>query len=188
MTAAFFACSPAPEPAVTDTPVLVQPTPSASPAPVETPEATPAPIDVTLYLPDETGDALIATQAKAADTPRGLLAALVSAGALPDVDYGRNITFSVVQENLVYEDETLNGVFVHLDLSDAFRQALKAKDEATQRLMLQSLVNTFLTRYNADGLLLSIEGTDLQTMSRSYDRPISFDQLAQTREAGASAP
>ena len=144
-------------------------------------------IDVTLYLPDEFGG-LVATPAQAADSPRGLIVALVSAGALPDVDYGRNITFSVGQEDLVYDDGTLSGVFVHLDLSDAFGQSIKASDEAAQRRTLQSLVNTFLTRYNAEGLLLSIEGTDLQTMNRRYDRPILFDQLAQTREAGMNTP
>jgi hypothetical protein len=185
IAAAFSACSPAQKPAAADMPTAAQLTPSPTHAPVETLEQTPVLINVTLYLPDESGG-LVATPAQAADSPRGLIAALVSAGALPDVNYGRNITFSVGQEDLIYADGTLSGVFVHLDLSDAFAQSIKASDAADQRIMLQSLVNTFLTRYGAEGLLLSIEGTDLQTMDRRYDRPLLFDQLAQTHESGAN--
>lgn len=179
----FAACAPVSVQPVSETPFVTE----AAPSPSATPTETPALIDVTLYLPDE-GAGLIATPGQAEDSPWGLLSALVAADALPDVDYGRNITFSVGQEDLAYDGETLSGVFVHLDLSDAFAQAIKASDAAAQRLMLQSLVNTFLARYGANGLLLSIEGTDLQTINGRYNRPIGFDELAQTRQADPVQP
>ncbi len=134
-------------------------------------------------MPDESGTGLVSVQTLAEDSVQGLLSALVAAGALPDVDYGRNIAFSVAQEELTFEDETFSGVLVRLDLSDAFALSVKATDTAHQQLILQSLVNTFLVRYQADGFLLSIAGTELETIGGHYDRPIAFDELAQTLQS-----
>jgi hypothetical protein len=188
MAASFFACSPAEGATATESPAFIDSTPSASPALTAAPTATTALTELVLYLPDKTGVGLVATVAQGEDSPQGLLSALVTAGALPDVDYGRNITCTVAEEELQYTDATLSGVFVHLDLSDAFAAAVKATDANGERLMLQSLVNTFLTHYRADGLLLSIAGTDLETVNGRYDRPISFDKLAQTRQTDPVAP
>jgi len=176
------ACAPAPAIVETPAPVAAASTSVPSPVPSESPTATPVFIDVVLYLPDETGAGLVATPATAEDSPQGLIAALVAAGALPDVDYGRNTTFSIGEETLVIDGKETSGVFVHLDVSDAFAQAVKQGEAAAERLTLQSLVNTFLQHYKADGLLLSIAGTDLETLHERYNRPITFDELAQTRQ------
>ena len=131
---------------------------------------------------------MTAADAQGEDSPQGLISALVAAGALPDVDYGKNITCTVAEEQLVYEELTYTGKFVHLDLSDAFANAVKAAGADGERLMLQSLVNTFLARYQADALVLSIEGTDLETVSGRYDRPIEFDKFVKTRASEYPAP
>ena len=141
-----------------------------------------------LYVPDESGAGLVATPAKAEDSPEGLLSALVAAGALPDVDYGQHITLTVAEETLTFDGEETSGTFVHLDVSDAFASAVKQSDTTRERLMLQSLANTMITRYNADGLILSIAGTDLETLRERYNRPIGFDELAQTRQTDPVAP
>lgn len=181
--AAFlFGCVPVLAPEKTTEPVAAASAPSPALAPSAAPTAAPRLIDVLLYLPDETGAGLVSTPAKAEDSPQGLIAALVSAGALPNVDYGQNITCSVEQEELVYEDLTYVGVFIHLDLSDAFAQAVKEAGTNSERLILQSLANTMLSRYGANGLILSIAGTDLETLRARYNRPIGFDELAQTRQ------
>ena len=143
--------------------------------------ATPTLIDVAIYLPNEDKTSLVISMVRAEDSPLGLLSALVAAGALPDVDYGKNITCTVADEELDYGDILYDGVFVHLDLSDAFAQAVRSSDASTQQLTLQILANTFLTHYEADGLLLSIEGTDLQTLSARYDQPILYGQFVPTQ-------
>lgn len=143
--------------------------------------ATPAFIDLAIFLPSTDKTELVISMVPAEDSPQGILSALVAAGALPDVDYGKTITCTVADETLDYGDTVYDGVFVHLDLSDAFAQAVRTSDASTQLLTLQILANTFSTHYEADGLLLSIEGTDLQTLSARYDQPILYDQLVPTR-------
>ena len=188
----FFACAPIVADDATPTIGILDVTPTPSPSP--TPEATPVPtvtptlIDVVLFLPDETGVGLVATPAQAEDSPQGLIAALVAAGALPNVDYGRNITCTVAEETLEFDGVETSGVFVHLDLADAFAQAVKQAGANAERLMLQSLTNTLISQYSADGLILSIEGTELETLSGKYNRPIGFDELAQTRQTDPVGP
>jgi len=185
---ALGACAPTPAPLATPAPSAVASTPTPSPAPSASPTETPELIDVVLYLPDATGAGLIATPAKAEDSPEGLLYALVAAGALPDVDYGQHITLSVADETLTFDGVETSGVFVHLDVSDAFASAVKQSDATHERLILQSLANTMITRYQADGLILSIAGTDLETLRERYNRPIGFDELAQTRQTDPVGP
>ena len=184
MVATLFACSPA-EPAAQPNGANGVQITDVTPTPALNGEiavlATPALIDVAIYLPNEDKTSLVISMVRAEDSPLGLLSALVAAGALPDVDYGKNITCTVADEELDYGDILYDGVFVHLDLSDAFAQAVRASDASTQLLTLQILANTFITHYEADGLLLSIEGTDLQTLSARYDQPILYDQLVPTQ-------
>ena len=152
-----------------------------APTPVQIGEiavpATPALIDLAIYLPNEDKTGLIISMVPAEDSPRGILSALVTAGVLPDVDYGQTVTCTVADEELDYGDILYDGVYVHLDLPDTFAQAIWASDTAAQKLTLQILADTFLTRYDADGLLLSIAGTDLETVSGRYDQPILLDQF-----------
>lgn len=183
LTIGLFGCSPASLSAATATPRTADTTPSPSVTATQALSASPDWIDVTLYLPDDSGKGLVAVSGQAEDSPQGLIASLVAAGALPDVNYGRNIALSVKNETLSYDGAEQTGVFVHLDLADAFAQSLKQSDAAMERLILQSLANTFLMRYSADGFLLSIEGTDLETTNQRYNRPITFDELAPTLSA-----
>ena len=185
---AFLACAPAFVAEETPSRSAVASTPSPSPEPSASPTATPNRIDVVLYVPDESGEGLVATPAKAEDSPEGLLYALVAAGALPDVDFGSHLTLTVAEETLTFDGVETSGTFVHLDVSDAFASAVKQSDATHERLMLQSLANTMITRYQADGLILSIAGTDLETLRERYNRPIGFDELAQTRQTDPVAP
>ena len=185
---ALCACAPAPAAEQSPAPSADVSIPSPSPEPSAPPTATPSLIDVVLYLPDASGEGLVATPAKAEDSPEGILAALVAAGALPDVDFGQHITLSVAEETLTYDGTDIHGVFVHLDVADAFASAVKQSDAAHERLILQSLANTLIMRYQADGLILSIAGTDLETLRERYNRPIGFDELAQTQQTDPVAP
>lgn len=145
------------------------------------PTATIALVPISLFVPDGTRAGLTAISIEGEDSPEALITALVTAGALPNVDYGKSITCTVAEDELVYEDLTYVGKFVHLDLSDAFAEAVKMVDAAEEKLILQSLVDTFVAHYQADALVLSIAGIDLETVNKRYDRPIAFDELVKTR-------
>ena len=116
-----------PSPAANGTPAIIEITPSPAPTDTATPVATPAPVPLLLFVPDETGEGLTAADAQGEDSPQGLIAALVAAGALPDVDYGNPITCTVAEEQLVYEDLTYTGKFVHLDLSMRLQTRLRLR-------------------------------------------------------------
>ena len=178
--ASLVACSPSarePDQNATNALVITNLTPTPEQNAPYIASVTPALIDLAIYLPDETGTALVIAMVPAEDSPRGILSALVAAGVLPDVDYGQTITCTVADEELDYGDILYDGVYVHLDLPDTFAQAIRASDATAQKLTLQILADTFMTRYDADGLLLSIAGTDLETVSGRYDQPILLDQF-----------
>lgn len=187
---ALALCACAPVSAAEETPAPSDTATVSSPpaSPSEAPLATPVLVDLVLYLPDESGEGLVAVSAQAEDSPLGLLTALVQAGALPDVDYGQNVTLTVASETLVFDGTEVSGVFVHLDVADAFARAVKQSGAQDERLILQSLANTLITRYQADGLILSIAGTDLETLRERYNRPIGFDELVQTQQTASEKP
>ncbi len=144
------------------------------------PVRTPILVGVTLYQPNDELTGLIALPAQAEDSPQGLLSALVALDALPDVDYGTNITFGVADETVSTKDGEFSGVIARLDLSDAFAQAVRQSGAQKEALLLQSLVNTFLVHYDADAMILTIEGTVLETAYEKYEYPITFDEFAST--------
>ncbi len=147
-----------------------------TPEPVDTPIL----IDVTFYQPNDELNGLVALSAQAEDSPQGLLSTLVGLGALPDVGYGTNITFGVADETVSTEDGEFSGVIARLDLSDAFAQAIRLSGAQKEALFLQSLVNTFLVHYDVDAMILTIEGTVLETAYEKYEDPITFDEFAAT--------
>lgn len=152
------------------------------------PAATIALVSVILFVPDATRENMTSVHIQGEIAPKELLSALVAAGALPDVDYGRAISCTVADEELDYEDLTFSGKFVHLDLPDSFAAAVKAADAKEEQLILQSLVDTFVVNYQADALVLSIAGTDLETVNKRYDRPIGFDELVKARAVAYPSP
>ena len=176
--------------AAPDTPVLAP----ASPAPAETasptaapadtpspsPSPSPAPVPVTLYLPDADGEHIRAVESTMAeDSPVGILDALVRCEALPDVDYGRNLYFTVGDSFIKIKNKVrVPRVVARLDVSDAFLRALEEMQRQQEERTLQCLANTFITRYDAEVFMLTIEGVKLETYVRDYEKGIVFDQYA----------
>ena len=57
---------------------------------------------------------------------------------------------------------------LELDLSKAFREYIKTMGESGEKAVMGALVNTFLENYQADGLLLTVEGAELETSHGTY--------------------
>ena len=169
--------TPAPAEAAVPTPA---PTATAEPTPVP----TTAPVPVVLYLPSEDKTHLYRAQGTMReDTPAAIIDELVRREALPDVDYGRNMYFTVGDSFVKVRNKVrAPRVVARLDLSDAFLRALEEMPAERERLTLQSIANTFITHYDAEVCMITIAGYKLETRVRDYEKGIEFDQYAKTRE------
>jgi len=63
---------------------------------------------------------------------------------------------------------------IHLDLSEQFGDMLKSTGTTGEFVMVGSLVNTFLSAFEADGLCFTLEGEILETGHSIYDFTINF--------------
>lgn len=185
---ACFGCGSAapqasPTPAVTATP-SPSPVPTPTPSPVPTPAPTPRPIPFTAFLPDPYGQRLTRVESVLPeDSPLALIDELVRLGLLPDIDYGRTVYFEVGDSYIKNRGGArLARVVARLDVSDRFSSALSDMSKSAEVLCLQGLANTFLTYYNAESFMLTVNGVKLVTKVRDYESGITFDQYAKTRD------
>ena len=94
-----------------------------------------------------------------------------------------NILEKLCEKNMVSADTVANSMeFVEedgqtkilLDLSETFNEYLVKAGSSKESLLMGSLVNTFLTAYEADSILVTIEGQILETGSFVYKEPLEF--------------
>ena len=118
---------------------------------------------VTLYLPDEQGEAVVPTQTEVSfggqDEAAALLAALVGEGVLPA---------EVAVGSLTKEEGNLT-----LDLNSTFAEALSASGSTGENMIMASVVDTYLAYYGAASLLITVDGGTLETGHAVYDEPFT---------------
>ena len=146
------------------------PTPAQTAAPTETPaqpESTEAPakaetVKVTLYHGDDNAEHLVAEECELPElSPEAILAKLYEMGVLS-------------------EEITCNGCVVDssntlmLDLSENFKTMVESTGTAGELMLMGSLVNSFLSAYGADGMILSVEGKAISTGHEIYDYTLTF--------------
>lgn len=178
-------------PTPTDAPETPAPSPApaaatAAPTPTATPTAspTPVPVAITLYLPDASGEGLVRVEGTIGeDTPVAIIDELVRREALPDVDYGRNLFFTVGDSFIKVKNRTRKpSVVARLDTSDAFLRALEAMSATQEQVVLQCIANTFIDHYDAEVCMITVSGDKLETYVHDYEKGIAFDQYARTRK------
>lgn len=118
---------------------------------------------VTLYLPDEQGEAVVPTETeltiKESDEAAALVAALAENGVFPA---------EVAVNSLQQQDNALT-----LDLNGAFSEALSSSGSAGETMVMASVVDTFLAYYGAKSLLITVDGNTLETGHALYDEPFT---------------
>ncbi|MEG1756594.1 MAG: GerMN domain-containing protein [Clostridia bacterium] len=165
-------------------------TPNAAPTQTSAatmPSVMPTAVQVTLYVPSSEKDGIVPlAYTIAEDSPKALLQALIDVDVLPDIDYGRNLYFEVGEDTVKIQEENTQCRVVRADLSQAFGTAVcNAKNVTAEKLMIQSLVDTFLSYYRADAFALTIEGTKLETKSReNYECGMVMDQFVKIIKTG----
>ena len=95
-----------------------------------------------------------------ADSAEAIVDALTSAGALPAGS--RLLSFS-------QSGKTLN-----VDMNAAFGEGMSHTGTTGEYLTMGSLVNTLLTRYQADSLNLTVAGKVLETGHAVYNKGLTF--------------
>lgn len=161
-----------PVPDQVEAPVL--PVPEDSPEPVpETsaePEAAPevseepsAPaLSVTLYKGDDNAEYVIPVECEIAEqSPQAIVDKLVELGV-----FGSAVTansFTVDNSNVI-----------HLDMGQDFAAQIFSSGTAGEHIMVGSLVNSFISVYEADAVLITVEGSTFESGHTIYDYALSF--------------
>ncbi len=78
----------------------------------------------------------------------------------------------------VKKDEAQGKTVLELNLSKAFGEYLRTMGKDSEEVVLSALTNTFLENYQADGILLTIEGKTLETAHGNYGGELLFKGLA----------
>ena len=132
----------------------------------EEPQETTLPADtegdlVTYYHGDKFGDVLISETTL---VPR------LTAQALVDL----LIEQKVVPEGTKVRNFKRSGGIITLDLSKEFEEEARSLGSTGEYVLVGSLVNTFLTTYEAQEMDLTTEGRDLATGHNIYDYNLEF--------------
>lgn len=139
---------------------------SSAPDNIQEPAASQTPavetVTVTLYTGDENAEKLIPVDCELAElTPQAIADKLCELGV-----FGEAIT--------VNSFITDSANVIMLDMGKDFEAQVKNTGTAGEYIMIGSLVNSFLSAYSADGLILSVDGKTLETGHEIYDRTMVF--------------
>ena len=135
--------------------------PSAAPEASEEPSAAPA-ISVTLYKGDDNAEYVIPVECEIAEqSPQAIADKLVELGV-----FGSAVTansFTVDNSNVI-----------HLDMGQDFAAQIFSSGTAGEHIMVGSLVNSFISVYEADAVLITVDGKPFESGHAIYDYALSF--------------
>lgn len=84
-------------------------------------------------------------------------------------------------------DSEENGKQLEVDFSMEFQDALFAQGTSGEFLMLGSVVNTFLDAYDADCMLITVEGNTLESGHCIYENPMRYCEMDENSSADEMA-
>lgn len=128
---------------------------------IEDSSTSTAEIPVTLYYPNDTAEYLLSKEAFVSE---------LSPQALMDLLRDEGILSETVTVNSFTVD---NYNSIQLDLSANFGQILNSSGSAGEYIIVGSVVNTFITAFEADSVFLTVDG-QTQYGQGMYDSAMSF--------------
>lgn len=172
------ACSqkqPAPTQAPTVPPVTDVPTETPATPGTETPTATPT--EALSEVPTEASDVVRFTIYTPNENADGFYETLIVINELT----AQNVVDELIKENVLNEDiavnsERLDGTQLVLDFNSAFRDQLVTYGTAGEQMMIGSVVNTFLSAYGVESIMITVDGQILESGHVIYDFPLQFMQ------------
>ena len=143
-------------------PTETQATELVTEAPVVTEPATEPSVTVTIYYGNENADGFETTAITMAELdPHLLVEQLINADVLP--------------EGTTLLSQTLDGTCLHLDFNEAFRDHLNTMGTAGERMLMGSVVNTFITaNAGVESIFITVNGEIIESGHVVYDFEMSF--------------
>lgn len=134
--------------------------------PVATTKPTEAPLGPArfqMYVPNENGDGFKTNTVNMSELHHdGIIVLLQVKG--------------VVNEDVAVNSCKKEGTQLHLDFNQAFLEQLMTKDANGEKMLIGSIVNTFLSAYQCESVLLTVDGASFTSSTATYNAPISFVQ------------
>lgn len=135
--------------------------PEAAPEVSKEPSAAPG-ISVTLYKGDDNAEFVIPVECEIAEQ---------SPQAIADKLYELGVFSAPVTANSFTVD---NSNVIHLDMGQDFAAQIFSSGTAGEHIMVGSLVNSFISVYEADAVLITVEGSTFESGHAIYDYALSF--------------
>lgn len=151
-----------PVPDDVEAPVFPVPEDSPEPVPEVSEEPSAPAISVTLYKGDDNAENVIPVECEIAEqSPQAIVDKLYELGV-----FGSPVTansFTVDNENVI-----------HLDMGQDFATLIFSSGTAGEHIMVGSLVNSFISVFEADAVLITVQGTTFESGHAVYDYALSF--------------
>lgn len=127
----------------------------------ETQESTAEPVSFTLYAPDDSLEGFIETEVEVEElTALAVGQKLIEAG--------------VLNENVRVNSRINEGTNLRLDMNAAFHDQLVSFGSTGERFFMGSVVNTFLSAFEAETVSITVNGEVLESGHVVYDFPMEF--------------
>lgn len=135
--------------------------PSAAPEVSKEPSAAPG-ISVTLYKGDDNAEFVVPVECEIAEqSPQAIADKLVELGVFSGPVTANSFTVD-------------NSNVIHLDMGQDFATQIFSSGTAGEHIMVGSLVNSFISVYEADAVLITVEGSTFESGHAIYDYALSF--------------
>lgn len=133
---------------------ILEPTPTIAPS-------APPQVRFTIYTPNDNADGFNTAEI-AIDTlsAQNVINALISE--------------QVLNSDIAVNSEAIDGSCLLLDFNSAFRDQLVTYGTAGELMMVGSVVNTFLSVYDVETVMFTVDGEILESGHVIYDFPLGF--------------
>ena len=93
----------------------------------------------------------------------------------------QNVITELIQENVLNENirinsERMEGSQLFLDFNAAFSDQLVTYGTAGELMMIGRVVNTFLSAYGADTVMITVDGQIMESGNVIYDFPLAYHE------------
>ena len=112
-----------------------------------------------IYTPDDAFEGFVSTQMTLhALDPELIVAALIEKG--------------VLARDVAVNDAIVDGAKLQLDMNEAFLMQMYTMGTSGERMLIGCLVNTFLSAYNCEYVMLTVNGDIINSDHVVYDEPL----------------